>query len=1247
MMRGEYPTEKFTVSPSGVYFRDCESGTQYDTLITVTAETSALTVKNIVVSNPDFSIAPTSFSLTKGESKQLLVTFTQGSESYSYAKFEFESEPCVLNFIASGGSGKGEVTIPPLKLAAPNGGEVFVVGDETEISWEGVLPNDTISLSLSRDAGENWEAISDSGTNLKYNWRDIKGPASDECLVKAVSISQNRAIEGWQGNYDGDGGKDIIQTLDGGYIVTSTDTYTDPKDNTKLIPGVLIVKTSPVGDEEWRYFCKNYRTYTDISIAQMFDGSYIVISSTLDSGVPGYHSKSDIYMIHLDQSGQEVFLKAIGGSGNDRAKDIELTNDGGYVICGESHSKTGDMEDVNGEFLVMKFSSNNSIEWQKRIGLGVANSIKQTNDGGFIVAGYSLGESTKPKHVYRDMKVVRLDAAGNTAWVDYYGGNYTDEANCIVETNDDGFMFVGTTHSYIGDLTGYHENGDLWAVKIDADGNMQWQTCLGGEERDEGFSCTQLPSGVYVAVGATKSVDGDLTGYNSTQTVKMWKLMLDPDGKMLEQYVFGRSVWEGLNSVITTRDGGFIVTGRDLTTRNPNDSLLAGPVYVKKYAGIDCYASDTSDEVFSIVVPECEITDIDMEKCLITARKDSIISGFYKNISDFACRIDTVFFRGNDAPAFSLVSSCSGFSIEKQSAGDIEISFAATEAREYDAELVVVTQADSLFAGVTGEGVEPTLKIINAFIDFGTVHLGNAKDSLRAVTITNVGSKMIYLTDIIQGGPNITDFSVLDGKDIDYLLPGDTVKLDLRFKPSSTGRMSGSILFEYGDVGSPATVELFGNGKGVPILESDAIEYPDLLCEIDASFEVVFRNVGDDYLDIDEAIISGKDAIEFRQSSAYIPVRLYPGESDTIEILYEPSGPGFHEAHLILTSSAYDPETHNMKLEGTKNTSRIVLPSSVVFAQEAGVFPTSTTFEIENTGSLPFNFNLPIQKGKFTITSVEPNPIPPGKIADATIVCESFEAGEFSEIIEILNLCNEPAELKAICSIDEAAATLVTLSIPEMEANSKTYIKVPIVVEKFLQRSAVNDATFSFDLTYNPTILFAPREEYLMTGDSTATIRIEDIEFDFEAGEQISEVIFITGLGNAESCVLEMSNPEVSGGNAEIEFNNGSFTLTNICREGGTRLLEPTMPEDKIIKISPNPASGEVEIKLDLIERGYTTLKITDNSGKEIKTLLNEEVEVAGERTITFDCSGFGSGMYYLVFSSPGISRTESLEIVK
>ncbi|MEI6089828.1 MAG: choice-of-anchor D domain-containing protein [bacterium] len=223
--------------------------------------------------------------------------------------------------------------------------------------------------------------------------------------------------------------------------------------------------------------------------------------------------------------------------------------------------------------------------------------------------------------------------------------------------------------------------------------------------------------------------------------------------------------------------------------------------------------SDQSDAVFSIVKANAQVYAIDMAKCLVGSPKDSIVIDFIQNMGNLPFTVDSIYFRGTNSEAFSLVSLLPKYTVFPNLSHPEEIRFSPNHAGLFSAEIVIITQSDTLFQNIRGEGILPQIEIQSAIIDFGKVGVNNQRDTLQVLTIKNISKKSLAITNTKINGPNLMDFSTISTVSNFTLKPDETKKIDLRFKPSDVGRTSGILAFYYDGVGSPAEVQLYGEGE--------------------------------------------------------------------------------------------------------------------------------------------------------------------------------------------------------------------------------------------------------------------------------------------------------------------------------------------------------------------------------------------------------------------------------------------------
>jgi len=327
---------------------------------------------------------------------------------------------------------------------------------------------------------------------------------------------------------------------------------------------------------EWEKSLGGSSSENASSIQQTTDGGYIVAgsSNSNDGDVSGNNGQSDYWIVKLDASGNITWEKSLGGSNSDGAKSIQQTTDGGYIVAGISLSNDGDVSGNHGsyDYWIVKLDASGNITWEKSLGgssADEASSIKQTSDGGYIVAGrsYSNDGDVSGNHGSGDNWIVKLDASGNITWEKSLGGSNDDWAFSIQQTSDGGYIVAGYSDSNDGDVSSTNGSSDYWIVKLDASGNITWEKSLGGSSGDQARSIQQTSDGGYIVAGYSPSNDGDVSSNNGLSDY--WIVKLDASGNITWEKSLGGSSADHANSIQQTSDGGYIVAGR--STSNDGD----------------------------------------------------------------------------------------------------------------------------------------------------------------------------------------------------------------------------------------------------------------------------------------------------------------------------------------------------------------------------------------------------------------------------------------------------------------------------------------------------------------------------------------------------------------------------------------------------------------------------------------------------------------------------------------------------
>jgi hypothetical protein len=339
----------------------------------------------------------------------------------------------------------------------------------------------------------------------------------------------------------------IIQTLDSSYIVVgNSDSYNGDVTGYHGGPGggggdVWIVKLTNSGLIDWQKCLGGTLPDVAYSIQPTIDGGFIIAGSSQsnDGDVTGNHNGSDYWIVKLTNDGIISWQKTFGGSNTDFAHSIQQTIDGGYIVAGYSDSNDGDVTGNNGsgDYWIVKLTFDGNISWQKSLGGSngdFAQSIQQTVDGGYIVAGYSYSNDgdVSSNNGGSDYWVVKLSNTGIIEWQRSLGGTIDDEAYSINQTLDLGFIVAGRA-AFTNNQGGF----DAWIVKLDSLGNIGWEKSFGGIALDEIRSLQLTSDGGYIVAAKSFSNNGDVSGNHGSSDYWIVKLSSEVGITTIDQQI--------------------------------------------------------------------------------------------------------------------------------------------------------------------------------------------------------------------------------------------------------------------------------------------------------------------------------------------------------------------------------------------------------------------------------------------------------------------------------------------------------------------------------------------------------------------------------------------------------------------------------------------------------------------------------------------------------------------------------------
>ena len=333
---------------------------------------------------------------------------------------------------------------------------------------------------------------------------------------------------------------------------------------------------------------------------QTKDGGYLLAGfSNSDSGGDvsqpnlGARTSNDYWVVKTDSLGNKQWDKRYGGDESDILYAALQTPDGGYLLGGWTNSDTGryisQLSKGSSDFWIIKIDLAGNKQWDKRFGGNLDDilmSMQRTNDGGYILGGYTDSDSGKdvsqrpfgPAYT-NDYWMVKTDSLGNKQWDKRFGGDNNDNLYYVQQTADGGYILGGTTSSDSGGSITQFQKGttDYWIVKTDAQGNKLWDQRLGGNGDNEFSTLVQTTGGGFIIGGTTTAGAGEDVSQPAFGAIDYWVVKTDLLGnKQWDKRYGGKGGESKYGNIVLTADGGYLfscASGADSTGDKTQNDL--------------------------------------------------------------------------------------------------------------------------------------------------------------------------------------------------------------------------------------------------------------------------------------------------------------------------------------------------------------------------------------------------------------------------------------------------------------------------------------------------------------------------------------------------------------------------------------------------------------------------------------------------------------------------------------------------
>ncbi|RLF52218.1 hypothetical protein DRN69_04740 [Candidatus Pacearchaeota archaeon] len=334
-------------------------------------------------------------------------------------------------------------------------------------------------------------------------------------------------------------GSYVLETDDKGLLVLGTKQV-----GVFVNHSIWLIKTDSNGVKQWE---KEFDNGVAHCIIQTRDSGYI-IAGNKDV------NQCDAWLIKINKNGDIQWEKTFGRENTDYGLNVIQTNDGGYLLTGSTYIN----EELLGEQIyIVKVDSNGNFLWEKNFGEGdymidSGVSSYQTNDGGYIV----LGETSIDTSGWTDVVLIKTDSLGNQEWIKVFptSSHSYDTGGTVIQTDDGGYLFTAEQ----GIVRYSAVDWDIWLVKTDSEGDIEWEKLIGRRFYEQvGNNLFSTREGNYLVTGSFELVKDSSEGIDDDICL----INFDKYGNINWNTFYPTDNEDWGSCVIETSDGGYVIVG--------------------------------------------------------------------------------------------------------------------------------------------------------------------------------------------------------------------------------------------------------------------------------------------------------------------------------------------------------------------------------------------------------------------------------------------------------------------------------------------------------------------------------------------------------------------------------------------------------------------------------------------------------------------------------------------------------------
>jgi hypothetical protein len=853
--------------------------------------------------------------------------------------------------------------------------------------------------------------------------------------------------------------------------------------------------------------------------------------------------------------------------------------------------------------------SSPKVEWSESYGDNQdqsAFSIINTKDSNYLFVGTTrklLKDINDRK--YYDLWIVKINKTGKIIWSQIYGGSLDEYPKDIIDVNDGGFIISGITNSTDGIMTGNKESGNLFVMKIDSLGIIERVKFIGGSGGDFINSMVKTSDDGFIMTGYTYSSDGDVIGYDG-ELSDCWTIKFDSLENIEWQHTFGKNKHYTGESIIETFDKGFVIVG---TTLSHFDSIVGNEFnYDVFMIKLDKFGKSQWFKSFG--------------RSKNPENANSVIETHDGNLIISGCTTD------------SLNQKSGNLIIKMDPFGNIiweKIIFIDSVPSIFTYNVIELENKDLLFGGY-GYNYRISPCCMNFFI-FKTDEFGN-----------------LIWNKSIGGSNHDYGFALIKSSYNGFIFIGSTESDDGDIIHPLGGRDAFVIKFSPDGITLQEDVSDSTFSIVTPSAKSRDIEMGDCLIgsDKDSLFTEFIHNTSEYKIRVDSIYFSGQDSSAFSFVPEFTSYEIEAGEYGICQIKFTPFKEAIHNAKFnIITQS----DTLVQNISGTGYQPQIVIVSGFInFGEvELGNYKQiQDSTLIKNISNLPVKFNNIKQndfgRSQFVVeNSSDSFILQPKEERKISMQFKPQYGGRSTGQLEFNYEGKGSPAVAQLFGIGKGGS--VKVSNDSARAGEKITLKLNLtdIKPENLTTLATN---YEVVIRFQKTIL-APENlsNVKIVNDSTyMTFNGKLVN-----STEILSIPLIAGLGSVGETsidIIEFNLTDNVGNKIDynFEYESGIFHLLGICEEGGKRLINPNS-NGELINISPNPNDGNLKVELNLIENGFTKLKIYSYSGQLVyEKQINS---MTGNMEFDINIENLSNGIYFVNLQTPTINKILKLVVFR